>query len=237
MGDFSTYSVDKVKFVFTIFEIFCMEDSFRHKGLRKKLVELIRSKGICDENVLGAINKVPRHLFMDSSFINFSYADQAFPIGSGQTISQPYTVAFQTELLAVKPLDKILEVGTGSGYQTAVLLEMGAKVFTIERQRDLFLKAQSALKLLGYKPHFFYGDGYEGIPSYQPYDKILVTAAAPMVPQKLLEQLKIGGVLIIPVGGDAGQSMMKILRETENDFVRTEHGAFSFVPLLKGKAG
>ena len=214
-----------------------MEDSFRHKGLRKKLVELIRSKGISDENVLLAINVVPRHLFMDSSFITFSYSDQAFPIGSGQTISQPYTVAFQTELLEVKPLDKVLEVGTGSGYQTAVLLEMGAKVFTIERQRELFLKAQSDLKMLGYKPLFFYGDGYEGIPAYQPYDKILVTAAAPVIPQKLLEQLKVGGSLVIPVGGSSGQSMVKIIRESESNFVRTEHGAFSFVPLLKGKSG
>jgi protein-L-isoaspartate(D-aspartate) O-methyltransferase len=214
-----------------------MEDSFRHKGLRKKLVELLRSKGITDETVLSAMDKVPRHLFMDSSFINFSYSDQAFPIGSGQTISQPYTVAFQSSLLEIKPLDKVLEVGTGSGYQTGVLLEMGAKVYTIERQRELFVKAQSALKLLGYKPHFFYGDGYEGIPSYQPYDKILVTAAAPTIPEKLLGQLKIGGVIVIPVGGDSGQSMVKIVRESENSFVRTEHGAFAFVPLLKGKAG
>lgn len=214
-----------------------MDDSFQHKGLRKKLVEIIRNKGITDENVLYALDKVPRHLFMDSSFINFSYSDQAFPIGSGQTISQPYTVAFQTSLLEIKPLEKVLEVGTGSGYQSAVLLEMGAKVYTIERQRDLFLKAQSALKLLGYKPHFFYGDGYEGIPAYQPYDKILVTAAAPEVPQKLLEQLKIGGCLVIPVGGNDGQSMVKIVRESESSFVRTEHGAFAFVPLLKGKAG
>jgi protein-L-isoaspartate(D-aspartate) O-methyltransferase len=217
--------------------MFGMEDSFRHKGLRKKLVEIIRSKGISDENVLSAMDKVPRHLFMDSSFINFSYSDQAFPIGSGQTISQPYTVAFQSSLLEIKPMDKVLEVGTGSGYQTAVLLEMGAKVYTIERQRDLFLKAQSALNLLGYKPHFFYGDGYEGIPAYQPYDKILVTAAAPVVPEKLLQQLKIGGKLIIPVGGNDGQSMVKIIRESETSFVRTEHGAFAFVPLLKGKAG
>jgi len=214
-----------------------MEDSFRHKGLRKKLVELIRSKGITDENVLSAINNVPRHLFMDSSFITFSYSDQAFPIGAGQTISQPYTVAFQTELLEIKPLDKVLEVGTGSGYQSAVLLEMGAKVFTIERHRELFLKAQSDLKMLGYKPHFFFGDGYEGVPSYQPFDCILVTAAAPSVPQKLLEQLKPGGRLVIPVGGSSGQSMVKIIRESESHFVRTEHGAFSFVPLLKGKTG
>ncbi len=214
-----------------------MEDSFQHKGLRKKLVELVKSKGISDVAVLSAINKVPRHLFMDSSFINFSYSDQAFPIGSGQTISQPYTVAFQSSLLEIKPMEKVLEVGTGSGYQAAVLLEMGAKVYTIERQRDLFMRAQSTLKMLGYKPHFFYGDGYEGVPSYQPYDKILVTAAAPEVPQKLLEQLKVGGVLVIPVGGDKGQSMVKIVRESESSFVRTEHGAFAFVPLLKGKAG
>jgi len=214
-----------------------MEDSFRHKGLRKKLVELLRSKGIADETVLSAMDKVPRHLFMDSSFINFSYSDQAFPIGSGQTISQPYTVAFQSSLLEIKPLDKVLEVGTGSGYQAGVLVEMGAKVYTIERHRELFVKAQSTLKLLGYKAHFFYGDGYEGIPSYQPYDKILVTAAAPTIPEKLLGQLKIGGILVIPVGGDAGQSMVKIVRESENSFVRTEHGAFAFVPLLKGKSG
>jgi protein-L-isoaspartate(D-aspartate) O-methyltransferase len=214
-----------------------MEDSFRHKGLRKKLIELLRSKGIADEQVLSAMDKVPRHLFMDSSFINFSYSDQAFPIGSGQTISQPYTVAFQSSLLEIKPLDKVLEVGTGSGYQSGVLLEMGAKVYTIERHRELFVKAQSTLKLLGYKAHFFYGDGYEGIPSYQPYDKILVTAAAPTIPEKLLGQLKIGGILVIPVGGDARQSMVKIVRESENSFVRTEHGAFVFVPLLKGKSG
>jgi len=212
-------------------------DTFRHKGLRKQLIDLLRIKGITDENVLNAINTIPRHYFFDSSFLEFAYEDKAFPIGSGQTISQPYTVAFQTELLEIKPLDKVLEVGTGSGYQTAVLLEMGAKVFTIERQRELFLKAQSDLKMLGYKPLFFYGDGYEGIPAYQPYDKILVTAAAPLVPQKLLEQLKIGGRLVIPVGGNSGQSMVKIIRETESNFVRTEHGAFSFVPLLKGKSG
>lgn len=213
-----------------------MEDSFQHKGLRKKLVALIRNKGIQDERVLSAIDKVPRHVFMDSSFINFSYSDQAFPIGSGQTISQPFTVAFQTELLQVMPREKILEVGTGSGYQTAVLLEMGAKVYTIERQRDLYMKAQSTLKEMGYKPYFFYGDGYEGLPAYQPFDKILVTAAAPKIPQNLLNQLKTGGFLVIPVGGNSGQTMIKIVRNSEKDFTRTEHGSFSFVPLLKGKS-
>lgn len=236
MADFSTIYVDKVNFVLTT-TVFFMEDSFRHKGLRKKLIELLRSKGISDERILKAMDNVPRHIFMDSSFISFSYSDQAFPIGAGQTISQPYTVAFQTSLLEISPMDKVLEVGTGSGYQTAVLLEMGAKVYTIERQRELFLKAQSALKLMGYKPYVFYGDGYEGIPAYQPFDKILVTAAAPEVPEKLLDQLKIGGRLVIPVGGTEGQSMVKIVRESEKKFVRSEHGAFAFVPLLKGKAG
>ena len=214
-----------------------MEDSFRHRGLRKKLTDIIRQKGIQDENVLKAINTVPRHLFMDSGFIRFSYSDQAFPIGTGQTISQPYTVAFQTELLELKPFDKVLEIGTGSGYQTAILLELGAKVYTIERHRDLFLKAQSILSDLRYKPYFYYGDGYEGLPVYSPYDKILVTAGAPTVPQKLLDQLKIGGIMVIPVGGYEGQKMMRIVRSSETEFTESHHGDFVFVPLIKGKAG
>jgi protein-L-isoaspartate(D-aspartate) O-methyltransferase len=212
-----------------------MEDTFKHKGLRRKLVELIRHKGIRDEQVLSALDKVPRHLFMESSFIGFSYSDQAFPIGSGQTISQPYTVAFQTELLEVKPLEKVLEVGTGSGYQTAILLEMGARVYTVERQKELFLKAQLTLRQLGYKPHFFYGDGYEGLPAYKPFDRILVTAAAPDVPAELLNQLKIGGKLVMPIGGSFNQEMIRIVRKSETEFFRTEHGSFIFVPLLKGK--
>ena len=166
-----------------------MEDSFRHKGLRKKLVEEIKGKGITDQKVLDAINKIPRHLFMESGFINFSYKDSAFPIGAGQTISQPYTVAIQTQLLELKPMDKVLEIGTGSGYQTAILMEMGTKVFTIERQRELFLKAKFLLEKLGYHPHFFYGDGYLGKPTYGPYNKILVTAGAPEIPEKLVEQI------------------------------------------------
>lgn len=213
-----------------------MEDSFRHRGLRKKLTEIIRQKGISDENVLKAINIVPRHLFMDSSFIHFSYSDQAFPIGAGQTISQPYTVAFQTELLEIKPFDKVLEIGTGSGYQTAILLELGAKVYTIERHRELFLKAQSVLTDLKYKPYFFYGDGYEGLPVYSPFDKILVTAGAPAIPRKLLDQLKIGGIMVVPVGGREGQKMRKIIRNSGNEYTETEHGDFIFVPLIKGKA-
>lgn len=212
-------------------------DSYQHKGLRKRLIRLIREKGIKDERVLEAMDKVPRHLFMDSSFIRFSYADQAFPIGSGQTISQPYTVAFQTELLELKPREKVLEIGTGSGYQTAILLEMGTRVYTIERQRDLFLAAQTLLKNLGYKPHFFYGDGYEGLPAYAPFDKILVTAGSPDIPDKLFTQLKNGGIMVIPVGGSGGQKMLKVRKTGENSCEKTEHGGFIFVPLLKGKVG
>jgi len=211
-----------------------MEDSYRHKGLRRKLVETVRMKGIQDENVLKAIGTVPRHHFMDSSFIKFSYQDQAFPIGSGQTISQPYTVAFQTELLEVSPNDKVLEIGTGSGYQTAILLELGAKVYTIERQKKLFMKAQDNLTKLGYKPHFFFGDGMEGKPTYGPYDKILVTAAATEIPEKLLQQLKVGGIMVIPLGDRFSQSMVRIIKESETNYKKTKHGSFVFVPLLGG---
>jgi len=211
-----------------------MKDTYRHKGLRKQLVETIRSKGIHDENVLEAMGKVPRHLFMDSGFITFSYKDQAFPIGEGQTISQPYTVAFQSQLLEIKPHDRVLEIGTGSGYQTAVLIEMGASVYTIERQRKLFLKAQENLGLLGYKPHFFYGDGYQGKPTYGPYDRILVTAGAADIPAKLKGQLKVGGIMVIPVGNSNNQRMIRIFRNAETEFEQTEHGLFAFVPLLKG---
>ena len=211
-----------------------MHDTYRHKGLRKQLVETIRSKGIHDERVLEAIGKIPRHLFMDSGFITFSYKDQAFPIGEGQTISQPYTVAFQTQLLEINPHDRVLEIGTGSGYQTALLLELGASVFTIERQRKLFLKAQENLGMLGYKPHFFFGDGYLGKPTYGPYDKILVTAGAVDVPQALKEQLKVGGCMVIPVGEKNTQQMVRIVRRSADDFEMSEHGTFAFVPLLKG---
>jgi protein-L-isoaspartate(D-aspartate) O-methyltransferase len=210
-------------------------DSFRHKGLRKKLIDSIRSKGIMSEDVLEAMGRVSRHLFMDSSFVNFSYTDKAFPIAAGQTISQPYTVAFQTELLEVKKHLKVLEIGTGSGYQTAVLLELGARVYTIERQRQLFLDAQKTLGPLNYKPIFFYGDGYEGLPAYQPYDRILITAAAPEIPQQLLNQLAVGGILVVPEGDRFGQKMIRVIRVSEEDFQRSEHGLFSFVPLLRGK--
>ena len=210
-------------------------DSFRHKGLRKKLIDSVRSKGIINEDVLAAMGRVQRHLFMDSSFVNFSYTDKAFPIAAGQTISQPYTVAFQTELLEVKKHLKVLEIGTGSGYQTAVLLELGARVYTIERQRQLFLDAQKTLGPLNYKPIFFYGDGYEGLPAYVPFDRILITAAAPEIPQHLLNQLAVGGILVVPEGDRFGQKMIRVVRETEDLYARSEHGHFSFVPLLRGK--
>jgi protein-L-isoaspartate(D-aspartate) O-methyltransferase len=214
-----------------------MEDSYLHKGLRKKLVETIRLKGITDERVLSAIGKIPRHLFMDSSFVKFSYSDQAFPIRAGQTISQPYTVAFQTELLEIKPMEKVLEIGTGSGYQAAVLVEMGARVFSIERHKELHISSQSLLAKLGYKARFFYGDGYEGIPAFAPYDKILITAAAPEIPEKLKEQLKPGGIMVAPLGGAMGQIMVKIVKNNDNNYAITKHGAFAFVPMVKGKNG
>jgi len=211
-----------------------LNDSLRHQGMRKRLVEGLKIKGIMDVRVLAAINKVPRHLFMESTFINFAYKDQAFPIGAGQTISQPYTVAFQTQLLQIEKNDKVLEVGTGSGYQAAVLLEMGAKVFTIERQKELYVRVQNFLPELGYTPAFFFGDGYKGLPNFAPFDKILVTAGAPLVPQDLKDQLKIGGRLVIPVGSSRRQEMQVLIRISENEYKVEKHGGFVFVPLLKG---
>ena len=213
-----------------------MNDTYRHKGLRKNLIEEIHSKGIDDERVLEAMMKVPRHLFMDTSFIKYAYKDQAFPIGCAQTISQPYTVAFQTRLLDVKRHNKVLEVGTGSGYQTAILIELGAKVYTIERQRELFMKAQSFLPSIGYKANFFYGDGYEGQPSYGPFDRILITAGATEIPDKLKFQLTIGGIMVIPLGDSNSQVITRIARNSEEEYEITEHGRFVFVPLLKGKS-
>ncbi len=213
-----------------------LEDTFKHKGLRKKLVDEIRSKGISDEHVLCAMNSVPRHLFMDNSFVGFAYVDKAFPIFAGQTISQPYTVAFQTEALQIKKTDKVLEVGTGSGYQAAVLCEMGVSLFTIERQRSLFDFASVLLPKLGYHPQFFYGDGYLGLPTYGPFDKIIVTAGADTVPPKLKEQLAIGGRMVIPVGNRQHQVMKIIVRVGENEYSEREAGNFVFVPMLPGTA-
>lgn len=208
-------------------------DSYQHKGLRVKLVETIRRKGISDENVLQAIAKVPRHLFMESVFVHRAYEDDAFPIGNGQTISQPYTVAFQSELLKIKKGDKVLEIGTGSGYQASVLFEMGAKVFTIERQKDLFVNAQKTLGLLGYKINFFYGDGYKGLPTYGPFDKILITAAAPEIPDELIKQLAPGGIMVIPLGRGT-QTMTSIEKMPDGTLFKKKHGDFAFVPMLGG---
>jgi len=211
-----------------------MNDSLRHQGMRKKLVDGLKIKGIRDEQVLAAIGKVPRHLFMESTFINFAYKDQAFPIGAGQTISQPYTVAIQTQLLQLQKNDKVLEVGTGSGYQAAVLIEMGARVFTIERQKELYQKVQAFLPEIGYRPACFLGDGYKGLPNFAPFDKILVTAGAPYIPEDLKLQLKIGGRLVIPVGNEKRQEMYVVKRISEDEFKTEKHGGFVFVPLLKG---
>jgi protein-L-isoaspartate(D-aspartate) O-methyltransferase len=209
-------------------------DSLRHQGLRKRLVDGLRIKGIKDQKVLDAIARIPRHLFMDSSFIQFAYKDQAFPIGAGQTISQPYTVAFQTMLLQIEPNDKVLEIGTGSGYQAAVLLELGANVYTIERQKELYLKVQQLLPELGYYPKFFFGDGYKGLPTYGPFDKIIVTAGAPFIPDDLISQLRVGGRMVIPLGPSEKQIMNVIIRTGEEDFKKETHGTFIFVPMLKG---
>ncbi len=211
-----------------------MTDSFLAKGKRKLLVEELKRKGITDEEVLRAINTVTRHDFMDPAFLNHAYIDKAFPISSGQTISQPYTVAVQTELLHIKKRDKILEIGTGSGYQCAILAEMGAKVYTIERYRELYLKAQRTLVSLGYSADFFYGDGYEGKSRYGPFDGILITAATKEIPEKLPPQLKIGGRMVVPLGNTISQVMTLVIRKGEDDYEYSSHGSFVFVPMLKG---
>lgn len=212
-----------------------INDSNRHKGLRNQLVETIRRKGIKNKQVLQAVAKVPRHLFMDSGFIDFAYQDKPFPIGADQTISQPYTVAFQTELLSVLPGHKILEIGTGSGYQTAILIELKAEVYSIERQKELYTKAKKFLPKVGYVPKkLVYGDGYIGLPENAPFDGIIVTAGAPYVPKALLGQLKIGGKLVIPVG-DEVQVMTVFTRTGDKSFEKLEYGDFRFVPMLKEK--
>ncbi len=212
-----------------------MKDTFKHKGLRQQLVAIIKDKGIIDENVLKAIGKVPRHLFMDSGFLDHAYQDKAFPIAADQTISQPYTVAYQTELLQVKKGDKILEIGTGSGYQAAILCELGATLYSIERQKELFKKTSKFLPKLGYgAKKLIFGDGYNGLIEEAPFDSIIVTAGAPFVPKPLLEQLKIGGRLVIPVGEDV-QIMTIFIRKGEKEFEKRELDQFRFVPLLEDK--
>ena len=212
------------------------EDSYRHKGMRRSLVRQLREKGIHDERVLAAIEAVPRHFFFEKAFLEQAYQDKAFPIGEGQTISQPYTVAFQTELLQVKSTDKVLEIGTGSGYQCAVLLQLTPHVYTIEFNRPLYEKAKVFFRKHGLKPQTFHGDGSEGLPQHAPYDKIIVTAGAPGVPKSLVRQLKENGVLVIPVGDEKSQKMMRITRVGDNEFVKEEFQNFKFVPLL-GKSG
>ena len=213
------------------------EDSYRHKGLRKKLVDLIREKGISNEHVLAAIGAVPRHFYLDSAFDEVAYEDRAFPIAVKQTISQPYTVAYQSQLLEIKPFDKVLEIGTGSAYQCSVLAEMGAQVFTIERQKELFennkkfgfIKKYSSIK-------FFYGDGYEGLPTYAPFDKVIITAAAPVVPPKLVAQLKTGGKMVIPFGDPEGvQTMLRLTKQADGSTTEETFANFSFVPMKVGK--
>jgi protein-L-isoaspartate(D-aspartate) O-methyltransferase len=213
-----------------------MIDNYRHQGLRNKLVESLRNSKITDERVLEAIRKVPRHFFMDSSFLEFAYEDKAFPIGSGQTISQPYTVAFQTELLEVAKDQKILEIGTGSGYQACILLELGAKVFTLERQINLYKRVKTFFEKHHYQARVFHRDGYEGLSSFAPFDRILITAAIPQIPDSLKAQLKTGGILVAPVGKSGLQLMLKMRKISETEFTQEFHGGFVFVPMLPGTA-
>lgn len=213
-----------------------MTDSFRHKGLRKQLVETIRSKGITDPMVLQAIETLPRHFFFDSSFLEYAYEDKPFPIGAGQTISQPFTVAFQSMLLKVEKGIRVLEIGTGSGYQACILAVMGAKVFSIERHKTLFTKTSQLLPSLGYHSiKLFFGDGYKGLPAYAPFDRILITAAAPSIPEELIGQLKPGGLMVIPLGAGNVQTMTVLEKKSCGGYEISEHGAFRFVPMLKDK--
>lgn len=213
-----------------------MEDTYKHKGLRKQLVKEIVQKGIKDKSVIDAIGRIPRHFFFDKIFDTHAYEDKAFPIEAGQTISQPYTVAFQSELLRVKPGDKILEIGTGSGYQASVLVELGADVYTIEYQKKLYQKVIRFLPSIGYQPHMYQGDGSKGMPRFAPYDGIIVTAGAPTIPEELIQQLKIGGRLVIPVGDNDTQAMVLIEKIAENKIKKKVFNNFSFVPL-RGEKG
>jgi protein-L-isoaspartate(D-aspartate) O-methyltransferase len=212
------------------------EDSYRHQGMRKQLVETLKQKGITDERVLKAINKIPRHYFLDSAFEKVAYEDRAFPIGESQTISQPYTVAYQTQLLAISQYDKVLEIGTGSGYQAMVLAELGAQVFTIERQKKLFDEHSKFILRKKYSSiKYFYGDGFEGLPTYAPFDKVIVTAAAPFIPPKLVEQLKTGGKMVIPVGEGSVQQMLRLTKNEDGSISQEILANFSFVPMKEGR--
>ncbi len=212
------------------------EDTYRHKGLRKQLVDTLKQKGITDEKVLNAINNIPRHYFMESAFDKVAYEDRAFPIAESQTISQPYTVAYQTQLLDIKPYEKVLEIGTGSGYQSMVLAEVGAYVYTIERQKKLFDEHRNFILRKSYPTiKYFYGDGYEGLPTFAPFDKIIVTAAAPAVPPKLVDQLKKGGKMVVPVGEGAVQKMLRIIKNQDGTVSEEVLEKFSFVPMVEGR--
>ena len=214
------------------------EDNYRHKGLRQQMVNQLRSGGFDDERVLAALNEVPRHIFLDSSFVEYAYSDQPFSIGSGQTMSQPSTVAAQSKLLRVGSSMKVLEIGTGSGSQACVLAAMGAKVFTIERQRNLYFRTKEILEKLSYRVKTFLGDGYEGLPQYGPFDRVIITAGAPFIPPKLVEQMKPGGIMVIPMdnaSGD-GQIMVRLTKNPDGTLVREEFGDFKFVPMLTGMA-
>jgi protein-L-isoaspartate(D-aspartate) O-methyltransferase len=212
------------------------EDTYRHKGLRKKLVETVKGKGITDEKVLHAIERIPRHFFLDSAFDEVAYEDKAFPIAEKQTISQPYTVAYQTQLLEIKSFDKVLEIGTGSAYQACVLADMGAQVYTIERQKKLFENNKNFPFIKKYPNiKFFYGDGYEGLPTFAPFDKVLITAAAPEIPKKLVDQMKVGGMMVIPIGTGDVQVMKRFLKQQDGSLKEELYDRFSFVPMLSGK--
>ncbi len=213
-------------------------DTYQHKGLRRQLVKVLRDKGITDENVLAAINNIPRHFFLDSAFDKIAYEDRAFPIAEGQTISQPYTVAYQTQLLEIKPNDKLLEIGTGSVYQACVLAEMGAKVFTVERQKKLYEKNKDFIFKSTYPNiKFFYGDGFQGLPTYAPFDKMIITAAAPYVPPKLVAQMKTGGMMVIPVDLGPFQQMLRLTKQADGSYAEERFDNFSFVPMLEGRSG
>ena len=210
-----------------------MQDSFKHKGLRKLLIEELRQKGISNEKVLEAFFEVPRHYFLDLAIEKQAYSNTAFQIGAGQTISHPYTVAFQTELLQLTKGEKVLEIGTGSGFQTSILCAMGMKVFSIERQKELYLKAKTIIHHMHYNPKLFYGDGYKGRTLDAPFDKIIVTCVAPYIPDSLLQQLKVGGMLVIPIGEGETQLMQRITKISDTEFKPEEFGVFSFVPMLE----
>ena len=212
-----------------------MQDSFKYRGMRKKLINELRAKGIQDEKILDAFDAVPRHFFLDNAFAEQAYSNIAFQIGSGQTISHPYTVAFQTQLLEIRKGEKILEIGTGSGFQTSILCELGAKVFSIERHKELHLKAKRIVQHLNYSPRLSFGDGFNGLPSFAPFDKVIITCGAPYIPQALIDQLRIGGIMIIPIGEGEEQQMKRIVKISESEFQEEDYGVFKFVPMLENR--